>query len=136
MKFSSDERKVLLALVVQDMANGKQTSTVLDGLVSKLSKGEAPTRRGFASWSPEKQREVASRGGKAAHFKGTAHHFSVDEAREAGKIGGASVSRNSAWMSEIGRKGGVMGGVARRQESARRKAAAEAEEEANQTKQS
>jgi general stress protein YciG len=46
------------------------------------------SRRGFASMSPEKQRDIASRGGKAAHEKGTAHEFTSDEAREAGRKGG------------------------------------------------
>ncbi len=41
------------------------------------------TGRGFASMDEEKQREIASKGGKAAHEKGTAHEFTSDEAREA-----------------------------------------------------
>lgn len=45
-------------------------------------------RRGFASMSEEKQREIASKGGKAAHLKGTAHQWSSNEAREAGRRGG------------------------------------------------
>ncbi|MEW6323273.1 MAG: KGG domain-containing protein [Acidobacteriota bacterium] len=45
-------------------------------------------RRGFASMSPEKQREIASKGGRAAHAKGTAHEWSSDEARSAGRKGG------------------------------------------------
>ena len=45
-------------------------------------------RRGFASMSPEKQREIASKGGRAAHQKGTAHEWSADEARAAGRKGG------------------------------------------------
>lgn len=45
-------------------------------------------RRGFASMSPEKQREIASKGGRAAHAKGTAHEWSSDEARAAGRKGG------------------------------------------------
>ena len=44
--------------------------------------------RGFASMSPEKQREIASKGGKAAHQKGTAHQFTSEEARAAGRKGG------------------------------------------------
>jgi general stress protein YciG len=44
--------------------------------------------RGFASMNAEKQREIASKGGKAAHQKGTAHEFSSEEAREAGRKGG------------------------------------------------
>jgi uncharacterized protein len=49
-------------------------------------------RRGFASMSAEKQREIASKGGRAAHEKGTAHEWSSDEARTAGRKGG-QVSR-------------------------------------------
>ncbi len=49
-------------------------------------------RRGFASMSAEKQREIASKGGRAAHEKGTAHEWTSDEARTAGRKGG-QVSR-------------------------------------------
>jgi hypothetical protein len=42
--------------------------------------------------SPEKQREIASKGGRAAHEKGTAHEWTADEARSAGRRGG-QVSR-------------------------------------------
>lgn len=63
-------------------------------------------RRGFASMDEEKQREIASKGGRAAHEKGTAHEFTPDEAREAGRKGGESVSRDREHMAEIGRKGG------------------------------
>lgn len=45
-------------------------------------------KRGFASMDAEKQREIASKGGKAAHEKGTAHEFTSQEAREAGRKGG------------------------------------------------
>ena len=53
---------------------------------------ERKERRGFASMSPEKQREIASKGGRAAHEKGTAHEGTADEARNAGRKGG-QVSR-------------------------------------------
>ena len=45
-------------------------------------------RRGFASMSAEKQREIASKGGRAAHTKGTAHEWTSEEARAAGRKGG------------------------------------------------
>jgi general stress protein YciG len=64
------------------------------------------TRRGFAAMSAERQREIASKGGRAAHSKGTAHHFSPDEARAAGRKGGQVVSRDREHMSRIGREGG------------------------------
>ena len=44
--------------------------------------------RGFASMDRSKQREIASKGGKAAHQKGTAHEWTSEEAREAGRKGG------------------------------------------------
>ena len=44
--------------------------------------------RGFAGMDEEKQRKIASEGGRAAHEKGTAHEFSSEEAREAGRKGG------------------------------------------------
>jgi uncharacterized protein len=50
--------------------------------------GERKERRGFASMSPEKQREIASKGGRAAHAKGTAHEWTSEEARSAGRKGG------------------------------------------------
>lgn len=66
----------------------------------------AEEKRGFASMSEQKQREIASKGGKAAHEKGTAHEFTPEEARQAGKKGGEAVSKDREHMSEIGRKGG------------------------------
>jgi general stress protein YciG len=57
-----------------------------------MNNGERKERRGFASMSPEKQREIASKGGRAAHEKGTAHEWTADEARNAGRKGG-QVSR-------------------------------------------
>src|SRR5476651_629932 len=62
--------------------------------------------RGFASMDASKQREIASKGGRAAHAKGTAHEFSSDEARVAGRKGGETVSRDRQHMSTIGREGG------------------------------
>ncbi|AFD26943.1 KGG domain-containing protein [Deinococcus gobiensis] len=44
--------------------------------------------RGFAGMDPDKQREIASEGGRAAHESGNAHEFSSEEAREAGRKGG------------------------------------------------
>jgi len=50
---------------------------------------EMSTRlRGFASMDPERQREIARKGGRAAHQRGTAHEWSSDEARVAGRKGG------------------------------------------------
>ena len=72
--------------------------------------------RGFASMDAEKQREIARKGGRAAHEKGTAHEFTADEARAAGRKGGERVSANREHMSRIGRLGGKMS-AGRRQAS-------------------
>jgi general stress protein YciG len=47
-------------------------------------------KRGFAAMDPEQQRMIASKGGKAAHAKGTAHEWTSEEARRAGRQGGQS----------------------------------------------
>lgn len=49
--------------------------------------------RGFASMDRQKQREIASKGGKAAHQKGTAHEWTSEEARDAGRKGGIASHR-------------------------------------------
>jgi len=73
------------------------------------------SKRGFASMDPSKQREIASKGGRAAHERGTAHEFTSDEARAAGRKGGEVVSRNRDHMSTIGRKGGESRGARARE---------------------
>ena len=60
-----------------------------------------------------KQREIASKGGRAAHQKGTAHEFDSSEARAAGRKGGVTVSRNREHMAAIGRRGGEARGANR-----------------------
>ena len=56
-------------------------------MASTNEKGES-RGRGFAGMDPERQRQISSQGGKAAHQKGTAHEFDANEAREAGRKGG------------------------------------------------
>lgn len=73
--------------------------------------------RGFASMDPEKQRQIAKEGGRAAHLKGTAHQFSPEEAKAAGKKGGEKVSRNREHMSQIGKKGGERSRTRRKTET-------------------
>lgn len=55
---------------------------------------------------PERQRELASAGGKAAHVAGTAHRYTPDEARAAGAKGGKETSKDREYMGRIGRRGG------------------------------
>jgi general stress protein YciG len=73
------------------------------------------SRRGFASMDPARQREIASKGGRAAHEKGTAHEWSANEARDAGRKGGVTVSRDRDHMAAIGREGGESRSAAARQ---------------------
>jgi general stress protein YciG len=71
--------------------------------------------RGFASMNEEKQRKIASQGGKAAHKKGTAHEFSSEEAREAGRKGGQAAHEKGTaheFTSEEAREAGRKGGQA------------------------
>ena len=77
------------------------------------------SNRGFASMDAGKQREIASKGGKAAHAQGRAHEFTPDEARTAGRKGGEVVSRDRAHMAAIGRAGGQARGRNRALQTAR-----------------
>jgi uncharacterized protein len=72
------------------------------------------SNRGFAGMDTDKQRQIASKGGKAAHAKGTAHKFTTEEAREAGRKGGqAAHAKGTAHKftpdeaRAAGRKGGL-----------------------------
>jgi general stress protein YciG len=69
-------------------------------------KGKERKPRGFAAMEPERQKEIASKGGKMAHLRGNAHEFTPDEAREAGRKGGQTVSKDREHMARIGRLGG------------------------------
>ena len=63
--------------------------------------------RGFASMDRAKQREIASKGGKAAHQKGTAHEWTSEEARDAGRKGGIASHRRR--REQMANQGGVSG---------------------------
>jgi general stress protein YciG len=53
--------------------------------------------RGFATLTPERRKEIARKGGKSAHAKGTAHEFTPEEGRRAGRLGGqATTNRKRA----------------------------------------
>jgi general stress protein YciG len=84
------------------MTTETTTGAAADAAPSALEQ----SRRGFAAMDPNKQRELARKGGKSAHEKGTAHEFSAEEARSAGQKGGEAVSRDRQHMADIGRKGG------------------------------
>lgn len=72
-------------------------------------------KRGFASMDKDKQRAIASSGGKAAHAMGTAHKYTSETGREAGRKGGKRAHETGAahqFTSEeaaaAGRKGGLV----------------------------
>ena len=73
----------------------------------EYSMQDRPARaRGFAAMDKERQREIARLGGRAAHEQGTAHEFTTEEARNAGRRGGDRVSQDREHMAAIGRRGG------------------------------
>jgi general stress protein YciG len=66
---------------------------------SSPSEPSSPTRRrprGFAAMDPNLVRELARRGGIAVHVAGTAHEFTPEEARVAGRLGGLASTKNRA----------------------------------------
>lgn len=74
------------------------------------------SNRGFAAMDRERQKAIASEGGRAAHRQGVAHEWNTEEARQAGRKGGQIVSQNREHMSEIGRRGGQSSGSRRSQQ--------------------
>ncbi|MGO8995863.1 MAG: KGG domain-containing protein [Polyangiaceae bacterium] len=88
-------------------ASTKETTTETE---TETKEAAPKSRRGFAVMNLEKRREIASKGGRAAHAQGKAHHFDANEAREAGRKGGSSVSRDREHMAAIGRAGGLARG--------------------------
>jgi general stress protein YciG len=92
------EKQVLIDGTFFRLLGGTMAKTNLSGSTTK--------ERGFASMDVERQKEIARKGGRAAHEKGTAHQFTSEEARAAGKKGGMAVSRNREHMSVIGQIGG------------------------------
>jgi len=72
-------------------------------------------RRGFSAMDEHTKREIARKGGIAAHRKGTAHKFTSEEAREAGRKGGRSahrLGRAHQFTPEEARAAGRKGGLA------------------------
>ena len=68
------------------MANSKQDSKNND-------KPSGKSERGFAAMDPNRQREIAREGGRAAHQSGNAHEFTSEEARIAGRKGGQASNK-------------------------------------------
>jgi general stress protein YciG len=85
--------------------------------MTERNQGNPGGGRGFAGMDRERQRQIASLGGRAAHESGRAHEFDSEEARAAGRKGGEVVSQNRAHMAEIGRRGGEASGGGNRARS-------------------
>jgi general stress protein YciG len=81
------------------MAPDNQSEQANAALTPSKPRGSS---RGFASMDPQRQREIASEGGKAAHEKGTAHEFTSEEAREAGRKGGQARSEANRASKALG----------------------------------
>jgi general stress protein YciG len=82
----------------QTEQNAEATPTAPTAASPSTEEQPRPRRRGFAAMDRDRVKEIASKGGRAAHAAGTAHQFSSDEARVAGKKGG---------MAPHVRRGGV-----------------------------
>jgi uncharacterized protein len=82
--------------------------------------GSGTRSRGFASMDPERQREIASEGGKAAHEKGTAHEFTSEEARRAGSMSHGNRQSDQASSRTSKQSGNKQGGSASDKDSDKR----------------
>ena len=90
-------------------------------------------KRGFASMDPEKQRQIASKGGKASHARGTAHEFTSEEASRAGRKAHAQGNAHE-WTSEEAREAGRKGGMASGSNRAARRAGQAQASQSNQVR--
>jgi uncharacterized protein len=104
--------------VISEPSRGSSMSASSNGAGNNSGSSSRKSARGFASMDQGKQREIASKGGRAAHAKGTAHEFDSSEARAAGRKGGMAVSRNREHMAAIGRRGGEARGQRAREAAA------------------
>lgn len=84
--------------MIADENNAGGTEQSSENNTNPSTEAPRPRRRGFAAMDRDRVKEIASKGGKAAHAAGTAHQFSSDEARNAGRKGG---------MAPHVRRGGV-----------------------------
>lgn len=97
---------------------GRQDNTRPEHAVQDTTgkRQRASSNRGFASMDPQRQREIAAEGGRAAHASGNAHEFTSEEAREAGSKGGRAAHQSGnahEFSSEEARLAGAKGGRAR-----------------------
>jgi hypothetical protein len=91
---------------LKNPTSGTPVRTSRDAAAARGCFDPGMAKRGFAALSPEKQREIARLGGRAAHAQGKAHEFTSEEAKAAGRKGGEIVSSDKDHMREIGRMGG------------------------------
>lgn len=75
-----------------DSTNAHTSTTIIPASTTE-EQPKPKARRGFAAMDPEKVKAIAQKGGVAVHAKGTAHRFSKDQAREAGRKGGMAPHR-------------------------------------------
>ena len=84
----------------------ESTPTIAQMLRQCAGTNAAIPARGFAAQTPERRKEIARAGGLAS-AKGNGHKFSSEQAKLAGRLGGATISSDRAHMSRIGRLGGL-----------------------------
>jgi general stress protein YciG len=99
VKKMADNKKRQNTMTDDNALSGSGVSSIIMSSLGDMDASEeASTMRGqqgFASMSKEKQREIASKGGKAAHKQGTAHEWTSKEAAEAGRRGGQNRTASS-----------------------------------------
>lgn len=78
----------IINLKTLTMVENRNLSGQQENQSENMQSQNRTSKRGFASMDPQRQREIASAGGRAAHRQGVAHEWNSDEAREAGRKGG------------------------------------------------
>lgn len=88
--------------------NSRAINRLTNKKMAQNDNNQGNSNRGFAGMDPEKQREIASKGGRAAHESGNANEFDSESGREAGRKGGQARAENARGNS--GNSGGSSGG--------------------------
>jgi hypothetical protein len=90
-------------------SSGSSSGSKQGGSQSSKQSGDT-SNRGFASMDPQRQREIAAEGGRAAHEKGTAHEFTSEEARRAGSMSHKNDQSSQSSSGGSGSRSGGQGG--------------------------
>ena len=94
-------------LAIQSISKNTKKRLIMAQNRNQEGQMNQKSRRGFAAMDPERQRQIASEGGRAAHRQGVAHEWTADEARLAGRKGGQNSKGSRGTRPNDARRNGI-----------------------------